>query len=101
MGQVKEDNRAEYGHDDAPEIKSRDARCANEAEQESAEERADYADNDITHDSLAMIVDSFAADEARDETKYEPCDDRHTTLHSLPFAGRSKCATRRELMGVY
>lgn len=65
--QAQKHDGAKHGHENAPEIKSCHASGPNEAEQESTEERTDNADNDIANDSLALIVNNFAANEARDE----------------------------------
>jgi hypothetical protein len=75
----------------AVKVKARDALCAKGAKNETTDNSANNAEEDIEHGALALIVDDLAADEPSDETQDKPTDDRHelSPMHDATIATTS------------
>src|SRR5581483_1986886 len=82
----KHDDRADHRDEQAPEVEAGDALMADQAEQESADQRADHAEGDVHQKAFAGLVDDFAGDESGDESENDPGDDSH----SPPLAGERR-----------
>src|SRR5262249_50151887 len=63
--------------DDAPNVQTGDARCAETVEQKAAYQGADNSERDVEPETLALCVDNFASNEPGDQPKYDPADDGH------------------------
>jgi len=66
---------ADDGYDEAPEVQPGDPSRAELMEEEPADKGANDADDDIDDDPFASLIYDFAADESRDESEHEPRND--------------------------
>src|SRR5271167_2039626 len=69
--------RTDHRHDDAVDVKAGHRFGAEEGEEKAANDRTDYAENDVKNDALTRFVDDLARDKAGDQAENEPSDDRH------------------------
>src|SRR4051812_34566239 len=76
------DDGTDYGHDQTPDVETRDAGRTEGAEDQTANDGADDAQHDIHDHALAGLVDDLAADEAGDKAENDPADNAHCSLHS-------------------
>src|SRR5438874_12938440 len=89
-----EDRVIDHQHDDraydrnkqAVEVEPADALSAEQAEQETADQRADNAEHDIQKKAFAALIDDLAADPAGDQAEDDPGKDGHGM--SLPIRAR-------------
>ena len=77
------DDGPDHGDDEAVEVEAGDRRGTDQREQEAADDRADYAKNNVEQEALARFVDDLAADESGDETEQNPSNKRHHRLRSI------------------
>src|SRR5215469_936796 len=74
------DNRSDNGDKYAPQIDTSDTGRTKRRKDCTADQSADYSQDDVTNQAFATLVDYFAADKPRDQTNDEPCDDTHISL---------------------
>src|SRR5437868_2443881 len=71
------DDRADDRDKQAVEVEPADALGAEQAEQETADQRADNAKHDIQKKAFAGLIDDLAADPAGDQAEDDPGKDGH------------------------
>jgi hypothetical protein len=68
----QENNGADYSHQQAVQIQSRNSGGAEGVKEPTANEGADDPQKDVKHHALALSVNNLAPDETREQTKYNP-----------------------------
>src|ERR1700674_5837135 len=72
----------------AVEIQARYACRAEHLKKPTADNRADYTQQNVEHNALAVVIDQVAGDEPGDQSKQNPSEERHNTsrpsLHDEP-----------------
>src|SRR5579862_3791598 len=76
----QQNHRAHHRYDEAIESKVGYSGLAKKAEEPPPDHRAHDAEQCVEHHSLATVVDEMTGDEARDQTKKNPCEQRHISL---------------------
>src|SRR5262252_6927726 len=75
--QQKHHDRADDGHEHAPQVESRYTCNAYKREQEPPGNRADDPEDNVQDDASTLLVHDLAGDKAGDQTQDDPADDGH------------------------
>src|SRR6516225_5275608 len=87
----QQENRAEDGDDEAPEVKAGDAGATHGADDEAAAEAADDADHDVAKQSESAAAYQAACQPAGESPKHDPTQNTHVPASSSAARQRWRC----------
>jgi len=79
----EDNNRSNYGNDEAVKVQTRYASRTKKGEEIAAYNRTDNTEKNIQEESFPSPVDNLAADETGKQAEYDPCEPGHKFF---PFA---------------